>query len=113
MIPITILIMMIYTLTSMLIIKHASGNFKKFYAMAIVAIGIIFMAADGFPADRNKCEQNAIELIAASTTSPLKLESDCRVMAWSKITDPAASKNNSDLFQLWRITEQEMLYYQD
>jgi hypothetical protein len=76
----------------------------------IVLVLFIYVNSDRV-AYTNNCERQALKVIADSKDSVVKLDLDCSVLAWSKITKPEDSELNAQLMTIWKITKEKKLYY--
>jgi hypothetical protein len=109
--PVTVCLMFFFAASSCYLLSILTRR-KTGYITGIIALLLIFSAVDNPSFRSNQCEKNALEEIARSTQDTVMLASDCTVMAWGPIKDPAASELNAELLQYWGVTEKKKLYYQ-
>lgn len=112
--PVLLCLMFCFCLTTSFLLKNLPQKFRKWYAAVIVLVLAIYTAADINPKifTQNQCERDALKQIAASSDKVVKLDADCTVLAWHKITAPEASEWNAHLLQIWGVTEEVKLYFQ-
>ena len=111
--PITLSLMFIFGKTTIFILNHISHRQKFWYIPLIILVIFIFTNSDKPEFDKNDCERNAINQIAGSTESIVKIGNTCNVLSWSKIGHPQDSELQSKLLQLWGIFDENKLYYQE
>lgn len=110
--PITLALFFIYSLSSVFLLQHLKNKGSKLYIVILVAISMIFMIADEPEFNKNQCEKTALKELAESKENIVLLENDCTVLAWKKISDPNKSALNAQLLYYWNITKEKKLYYQ-
>lgn len=110
--PITLCIMYTYGMTSYYLLKTISPLYKKHYVGVLLIIGLIFTSVDIPNFKDNQCEKTALKTIANSKKEVVELENDCLIMTWIKVEEPNFTKTNSQVLQLWNITEKPVLYFQ-
>ncbi|MDB5257580.1 MAG: hypothetical protein JWM14_2275 [Chitinophagaceae bacterium] len=110
--PVTLCLFFMFGYSSYYIIQHILFTQKKFYYGFITAILLIFTIADAPIHADNACEKTALQAIADSPEEVVELHTDCKVMAWDKMTDPEQSRANGEMLYLWGITDKPKLYYQ-
>lgn len=110
--PITLSLFLIYGLSSYYLLGKFKNRSKKIYALALIAISLIFSIADELKLGKNSCEKMAFQQLSNSKENVVLIENDCTVLAWDKITDKNASSLNGQLLQYWGITEEKKQYYQ-
>lgn len=113
MIPVTLCIIFYFAYSSLFIIQKIPKQHLKWFAPYIVLVAIIFTIADKPGFDKNDCEREAIQYIATSRDHTVKINGECNVLSWEKITEPQNSKLNGKLLKLWKITKTEKLYYHE
>ena len=109
--PVTLCGVFYYCVTAFHLLRKMEWKWRRSYAVGAVVFAVMFTAADLPEFGRNDCERAALQRIARSTEKVVKLESDCPVMAWSKITDPNDSETNALLLKQLAITETGRLYF--
>ncbi len=110
--PVLIALMFLFTLTSFYLINVYTRRSKKIFAGFIILVCMIFTFADAQLPPHNACEKTALQQLSKSDANLVILQSDCTVVSWNKITNPADSQLNVKLLQLWGIVKQDMRYYQ-
>ena len=75
-------------------------------------IALNFTLVDVPDFENNNCERDAFEKISKVEEDVIHLENDCLIMTWIKVEDPEFTKTNSQVLQLWNITDRPILYYQ-
>lgn len=113
MMPVTIGLIFMYSKSSFIIIKNLSGNFKFLYVLIIALFSVVFTNADKPEFDKNSCEKSALLKISISKNKTVFIESNCTILSWSKITNPANSELNGQLLKKWKITLDDKRYYQN
>lgn len=110
--PITIVLIFMYGMSTFFIIRNMQGKYKKWYLVLIAFFALILTFADKPEFDKNDCEKVALEKIAQSSDNIVLIGSDCNLLSWEKITDPKVSELNGQLLKDWNITINKKLYYQ-
>ncbi len=110
--PITLSLMFIFGKMTILILNNISLRQKSWYIPLIMLVIFIFTNSDEPKFDKNDCERDAINQIAESPESIVKISDECNVLSWDKIEDPNDSELQSKLLQLWGIIDEKKLYYQ-
>ncbi|MBK8567290.1 MAG: hypothetical protein IPN76_29195 [Saprospiraceae bacterium] len=111
--PVTLCLVFFYAKTAIILLRNNWPK-RRWYAWGLAALSLAVTTADLPEFDHNDCEKAALETIARSSENKVKLASDCPVLGWNeKITHPNASKLNAQLLQIWRVTEEERLYYSE
>ena len=72
---------------------------------------LIFTYADTYEPDKNRCEREALQLIAQSAKPVIALTGPYNVLSWEPIRRPEDSEMNARLLQLWRVTKGKTYYY--
>ena len=111
-IPITLSVMFIFGKTTLFILKNSSGKQKHWYLPLIIVVLLIFTISDEPEFGKNTCEKNAILQIAGSKEPIVKIDDHCTVMSWTIIENPQESELNASLLKIWRIIDDDKLYYQ-
>ncbi len=111
--PILLGLFFLYGLSCFLILKKNDFHYKKIYTAVLCLVALVFTIADEPNFQHNACERAALEQIAASPETTVRLTSDCTIMAWGKITDPNASSINTKLLKFWGVLKEDKLYYQE
>ncbi|UOQ72571.1 hypothetical protein [Hymenobacter cellulosilyticus] len=111
--PVLLGLIYAYGLTSLHLLGTLPPRLGQRYGLALVAFLGFMTLADKPINVGNQCEKAAMQQIANSWTSPVRLEDpDCKVMSWTKITDAAYSADNAQMLHYWGITSETRLYYQ-
>ncbi len=108
--PITLSLMFVFGTSTLFLIKNISKKQRIWYLPMILLVLFIYVNSDRV-AYTNNCERQALKVIADSKDSVVKLDLDCSVLAWSKITKPEDSELNAQLMTIWKITKEKKLYY--
>lgn len=111
-IPITISVMFIFGKTTTFILNNFSDRQKYWYIPLVILVLFIFTNSDDAKFDKNSCERNAILQIASSSEPIVKIDDNCNVLSWNIIKNPQESELNIKLLIIWRIIEDDKLYYQ-
>lgn len=111
--PITIGLIYMYSMSSYQLIKHFNGKSKNTYLALIIVFTFIFSNADKPEFSKNECERLVLEKISKSNDKVVFFENDCTVLSWDKITDSKKSTLNGQLLKKWRITSDIKQYYQN
>jgi hypothetical protein len=113
MLPIILALIYYYGYSTYLIIRQTEFSFRKAYLVAVVLISVIFTWADELDAEQYLCEKNHLEEIQKSKELVVKLNMDCTILSWDIISNPIDSRDHSKVFNLWNITKEEKLFYQE
>lgn len=111
-IPITLSLMFIFGKTTIFILNNFSNRQKYWYVPLVILVIFVFTNSDKPEFDKNSCERNAIMQIAGSTESIVKIDDNCTVLSWTIIENPQESELNTKLLKIWRIIDEDKLYYQ-
>jgi hypothetical protein len=71
----------------------------------------VFANSDKSKFDKNECEKNAVLHMTQSIRPIVKFD-NCTVLSWSKIENPKESGLNAKLLKIWKIINDDKLYYQ-
>lgn len=107
--PVTLGMILVFGRSTVFVLRSLN---KKWYAATTLAFVLIFMAADAPEFDKNAEERKSLAAIAASAEPVVKIECNCTIMAWYKITTPDDSRLNGQLLHYWGVTDAQRLYYQ-
>ncbi|MBC7487481.1 MAG: hypothetical protein H7282_12090 [Cytophagaceae bacterium] len=110
--PVTLCLFFMFGYSSYFIIQQVVFDHKKFYYGFIAVILLIFTIADAPIKADNACEKEALQAVADSPQDVVELHTDCKVMAWDKMTDPEQSRVNGEMLYHWGILSKPKLYYQ-
>lgn len=110
--PVTLCLFFMFGYSSYFIIQQLVFAYKKFYYGFIAIILLIFTIADAPIKADNACEKKALQAIADSPQDVVELHTDCKVMAWDKMTNPEQSRANGEMLYHWGILSKPKLYYQ-
>ncbi len=111
-IPITLSLMFVFAKTTMFIWSNFSNRNKYWYILLPVLVIFVFTNSDEPKFDKNTCERNAISQIAGSKEQIVKIDDNCTVLSWTIIENPQESELNTKLLKIWRIINEDKLYYQ-
>ncbi|MFC1734221.1 hypothetical protein ACFL6I_28290, partial [candidate division KSB1 bacterium] len=109
--PITLCLMFVFGISTLHLLKRMSKKQKIWYTPLIVVVLSIFTIADEPQFDKNKCEKLALKEISESKDKTVQLQHDCTVISWEIFHIPEQSELNSQLLNIWRITNEKKLYY--
>lgn len=112
-IPITLCVIFLFGSSTLFLIRSISSKQKWWYIPLIAGVLLIFTNADRPGFDRNDCEIAGLKKIAGSKEKIVRLSDDCSVLYWGMISDPRFSNLNAELLQIWKITDEEKLYYNE
>ena len=104
--------MFIFGKTTIFILNNLSNRQKYWYVPLVILVIFVFTNSDKPEFDKNSCERNAIMQIAGSTESIVKIDDNCTVLSWTIIENPQESELNTKLLKIWRIIDEDKLYYQ-
>ena len=110
--PVTLCLFFMFGYSSYFIMQQITFAYKKFYYGFIAVILLLFTVADAPIKADNACEKEALQAIADSPKDVVELHTDCKVMAWDKMTDPEQSRVNGEMLYHWGILSKPKLYYQ-
>lgn len=111
--PITLSLMFTFGISTLFLIKSITNRQKLWYLPIIAIVIFIFTNSDRAKFDRNKCEKMALKEISESKEKIVQLHNDCTVLSWGKILKPEDSELNAQLLNIWRITNEKRLYYNE
>lgn len=111
--PVILLIVFSFGLSSTYLLKQLSGKTSKIFGTALIILGFIMANADLKTKSESKYERAAIEKIACSPKNIVKLDDWCSIWAWNKRDTPEDSKNTAELLYYLRITSTLKLFYQE
>ncbi|QKG80815.1 hypothetical protein [Tenuifilum thalassicum] len=111
-IPITVSLMFVFAKTTIFILKNFSHKQNYWYIPLVSLVLFIFTNADKPNFNKNSCEKNAILKIAESEEPVVKIDNNCTVLSWKIIENPHESMLNAKLLKIWRILDDDKLYYQ-
>ncbi|MFD1552966.1 hypothetical protein DNU06_15815 [Putridiphycobacter roseus] len=111
-IPITLSLMFIFAKTTIFILSSFSSRQKYWYIPLVVLVIFVFTNSDKPKFDKNICERNAILQIARSKEPIVKIDDNCTVLSWTIIENPQESVLKTKLLKIWRIIDDDKLYYQ-
>jgi hypothetical protein len=111
-IPITLSLMFIFAKTTIFILNNSQRKQKYWYIPLVIFVLFVFANADEPEFDKNSCERNAILQIANSKEKIVKIDDNCTVLSWIIIDNPQQSELNTKLLKIWKIIDEDKLYYQ-
>ncbi|NCC99975.1 MAG: hypothetical protein EOL95_09800 [Bacteroidia bacterium] len=111
-IPITLSLMFIFAKTTIFILSNFSNRHKYWYILLPILVIFVFTNSDEPKFDKNSCERNAILQISSSKEPVVKIDDTCTVLSWTIIENPQESELKTKLLKIWRIVEDDKLYYQ-
>lgn len=111
-IPITLSLMFIFAKTSIFILRNFPNRQKYWYSLLPILVTLVFTNSDEPKFDKNTCERNAISQIASSKELIVKIDDNCTVLSWTIIDNPQESELQTKLLKIWRIIDDDKLYYQ-
>lgn len=109
--PITLAIMVVAVASALYVLKEAPAGWRKVHVSLLVGFAVIFTVADEPGFDKDRCEREALGLIAASPSLVVPLVQACSVLDWRPIVAPEDSELNAELLLHWRVTDRKKLYY--
>ena len=112
-IPINIGLMFIYASSALFLLEHYAGKARTIFIITVVLFCGHLLVVDQMSDAHYRCERWLIEQIANADRSPVKIKSDCPVLSWSDLNDPAQSAYNAQMLEIWNVTEDVTLYYQE
>lgn len=111
-IPITLSLMFIFAKTTIFIMHNFSNRHKYWYILLPILIIFVYTISDKPEFNKNNCERNAILQIANSKEKIVKIDKNCTVLSWTIIENPQESHLKTKLLKIWRIIDDDKLYYQ-
>ncbi len=103
--------MFIFGKTTLFLLNNLSRKQKKWYIPLVGLVLFVFTKTDKPGIGKNECERNAINKIAHSTEKIVEIDNDCTIMSWNIVQQPNDSELNSKLLRLWKVVDDEKLYY--
>ncbi len=111
MMPVTLCLFFMFGITTLFLFRNMANKLLLLYIPTIIIILFIYTYSDQPLFDKNNCERSALKEISESNDTIVKLQHDCTVVAWEKISKPEDSDLNAQLLKIWRITDEKKLYY--
>lgn len=104
--------MFIFAKTTIFIMHNFSNRHKYWYILLPILIIFVYTISDKPEFNKNNCERNAILQIANSKEKIVKIDKNCTVLSWTIIENPQESHLKTKLLKIWRIIDDDKLYYQ-
>jgi hypothetical protein len=113
--PISLLLIFLMGMSVKKIVGHQirTERFQPLYSIFISGIMLFFTLSDSPQFYLNDCQNHALHQIEQSKESIIALSDDCTVLRWEMIKHPEHSKIVGETLQLWGITENPILFYQE
>jgi hypothetical protein len=111
--PITLGLVFIFGISTLYLFNKMKKNQLFWYSPIIILALFIFTNADEPEFDNNQCEKSALQELGYSNQDTVVLQYNCNVVEWIKVETPERSELNASLFQIWGITKEKKLYYQE
>ena len=111
-IPITLSLLFVFAKTTIFILNNTSLKQKYCYIPLIILVLFAFTNSDEPNFDKNGCERNAISQIANSKEPIVEIDDNCTVLSWTIIENPQESELKIKLLKIWKIIDDDKLYYQ-
>jgi hypothetical protein len=111
--PITISLIFLFGISSLFLFRHLTSKRKKWYILLVSGVLLFFTINDEQHFDKNTCERRSLKEIANAKSKVVRLQNDCTVLSWQKISKPEDSQLNSQLLTLWKVTKYNKLYYNE
>lgn len=111
-IPITLSLIFVFGKTTIFILNNFSLKQKYWYIPLVILVLCVFTYSDKPEFDKNICERNAISQIVGSKEPIVEIDDNCSVLSWSIIENPQESELKTKLLTIWRILDDDKLYYQ-
>jgi hypothetical protein len=111
--PVTIGIIFIFGLTTLTLARRMTGGYRMAYFAGIALLLLIFTNADRLDTKGYECERNALQTIAHSPDKTVRINTDCPVMDWNILSDPALRELDGDLLYYWHVTDEKKLFFQE
>jgi hypothetical protein len=111
--PVTVALIYYFGASTYFLLHHFKGNTKQKYVAAVLLCLLIFTFADMKGIGSNRCERQAFIKMAGSDESVISIPKDCFVLDWQNNHDFMQSKKKAELIYYWRITDREILFYND
>jgi hypothetical protein len=113
MVPVIVPLIAFYVLSAWHLLQNIpQSQYKLYLFLVMIPLCRYFIADKLYNQFDNSCERRAMEILAGSKEKTVLLPLNCSVMEWGKITDPAKSRNNTELMRAWGIIHEEKYYYQ-
>jgi hypothetical protein len=111
--PVTIGIIFVFGLTTFYLIRNIAGRYRTAYFAGVVLLLLIFTNSDRLDTKGYECERNALQTIAHSPDKIVRINTDCPVMDWNILSDPALRELDGDLLYYWNVTDEKKLFFQE
>jgi hypothetical protein len=103
--PVTLSLFYMYLITSIYLIKQLKPTYRSLYLALPIAATIFYFTVDKTDFQRDACQRASLEIIATSKENPVVLNTPCNVLSWNKRTNATANGYNSQLLEMWGITD--------
>jgi len=111
--PVLLPLMLFYGLSTIFLLKSLCGRIKNYYLAGLLLFLFIFTISDKPLTNLNACERNGLEKLARAEATIVKLDNDCTILEWNKVTDYRIIEAHARLLQFWGITKKKQYYIQE
>ena len=111
--PVLLGLMYAFGASTFYLLKQLPARHKMAYRIAVGVLLLIFMNADWSLVDESRCQRAALGKIARSPEPIVRIDHNCMLLSWTNISDYRDSELNSRLLEIWGVTEEAKLYYQE
>lgn len=92
---------------------HLRGRSRRWYLAGLALFTVGLTLADKPNGGKNACERAKLAELAASPEKTVRLGTDCTVVEWNLVRDPANSAVNMQLLNHWNVVwDSEKRFYQ-
>lgn len=103
--PITILLLFFIGKGSLFVIENLNGFQQKTYLLFLLLFLSVFLIVDKPQFDKNECQRINLKIISERKENVVVINSNCTLLSWILIADPAWGTNISDMLFKWKITD--------
>lgn len=111
MLPVICGLVILYGIFALYLLRTLPPTRKKAFALLLLAVAIIFSAADDPNFDHNATERAGLQQLMRSEADTVVFSKEQLVLSWDKLEKPEDSRWNAILLQRWGITDTIRLYY--
>lgn len=111
-IPALMILMLIFTQVNFLAIQTFRPGIKRIFSFFLPFLLLIYFVRDIRIKKGNLCEKEGLEIISNAKTDTVRLNNPCNIMSWEPQTNPYFTHFNSQMLQVWNITDHYQPYLQ-
>ncbi len=109
--PVTVSLIALFAATADHLIHHLKKDQRIKYIGGLAAVLLVYTFADTGGLGKNRCEREALKLMARSNDTIITIPANCFVLSWDNLSDYKQSDNKAELIHYWGITNEKKLFY--